>query len=99
MSHPPKDSLFKATTYAYRDDEDERKRAFMETNWIWRTVGTTKDYMPHVTEGTGCRSLRRLAYRALMVHSRDLTVEGLRNIPEAMAKELWAGTRRAYVAG
>lgn len=71
----------------------------MTSEWVWKTLGSSRESGRFQSLGPGCASLSNMAIRSVMVNLMSVTVENLQGVPWQVGKKLWERIRKWYVLG
>ena len=61
----------------------------MTADWVWKTIGSTREAASFRSIGPGCASLENMAIRSALSNILSITVESLETLPWDLAAKLW----------
>lgn len=61
----------------------------MTADWVWKTIGSTREAATFRSLGPGCSSLENMAIRCALKNILSITVESLETLPWELGRKLW----------
>ncbi len=69
----------------------------MTSQWVWKTIGSSREAGCFRSLGPGCASLANMAIRSALANFMTLTIESLEGVPWAIGKKIWDGIKTSYI--
>lgn len=61
----------------------------MTADWVWKTIGSTREVANFRSLGPGCSSLENIAIRCALKNILSITVESLETLPWGLGEKIW----------
>ena len=69
----------------------------MTADWVWKTIGSTREAATFRSLGPGCASLENMAIRCALKNILSISVESLETLPWELGERLWQRILAGYV--
>lgn len=65
--------------------------------WVWKTRGTSNDFIHFINDGPGCSSLQAMSIRRFLSDTFNITTSTIETLPKHLASQMWDEIKRSQV--